>query len=253
MKVTIVTVTRNERDSLERTIKAVMAQSHPDIEHIVVDGESTDGTAAMLARYPHVKVVSAPPEGVYDAINRGIDAATGDIVGLVHGNDVPASDGVVAEIAGFFATHPDCDYIYGNVRYRDASGRVCRVFTADGYRPSRLKYGIAPPHPGLYVRREVMARVGHYKTDYIISADFDMFARLYLAGARGCHLPVFVAEMSPGGMSYRWRNRLWVNNSEKLRSLRENGLPANALLLAVRYLNAAADMVRRIARRDLNK
>lgn len=248
MQISIITITRNNAAGLRRTLASVAAQSHAPIQHIIVDGCSSDGSDAVIADYIKAQsshglnnsfsVITATDNGsgVYNAINTGLTMATGDVIGLLHAGDVYAGNDVLSRVAGEFDGEFDngaVDFLYGDIHYGDASGRLY-----SGRRASArsLLRGFAPPHPSLFVRAAVQGQVGLYKPDYVIGADFDMFVRLMAVGHyRGRYVPLDMVHMQPGGLASRWRHRLWTNNSERLRALRENGLPANALRLLGRY------------------
>lgn len=225
--ISIVTVCRNEASALERCLRSVGAQSRPAYEHIVVDGRSTDGSDA-IAKAAGVKVVSREPHGVYDAINAGIEICSGDVVGLLHANDVLAADDVLETVGSAFDEDARLDFVYADVCFVDFDNgnRVLRRYASDCFEPSQMRGGMAPPHPSLFMRRDLFRQVGLYKSDYIISADFDMWLRLFdpSRGLRYRYLPLTTILMSVGGLSMQWRNRLFVNTQEKLRALRENGV-----------------------------
>ncbi len=241
MRISVVTVTRDAAATVAATLESVLTQRGVDVESIVVDGGSADGTVdevkAVAERYPgRVKWMSREDTGVYQAINRGVAMATGDVVGLMHAGDRFAAADILARVAAEFAS-ADVPFIYGDVRFVDQStGRVTRRYSSRRFAPRLLLNGFAPPHPSLYVARGVIDRVGPYKEDYVISADFEYFVRLMLVNRlRGRYLPVEMVEMSTGGLSSRLYNRLWTNNVERLKALRSNGLKASPLRLIKRY------------------
>lgn len=233
MRVSLITITYNNAAGLERTLASVHAQSYRgELEHIIVDGESTDDTAEVLRRYNgKCTVVRRPARGVYDAINGGLEACTGDVVGLLHSGDVFCADNVLDLVANYMERHTETHFVYGNILR--ANGR-----RYSGARASRrsLLCGFAPPHPSLYIRRAAQMSVGLYRDDYITAADYEMMIRLFFnEGLRGQYLPVDFVTMSAGGLSTRFINRLWVNNRERLRALRQNSLPASPLALIRHY------------------
>lgn len=242
MKVSIVTVCRNAGRLLLPTLHSLSAQRDVEIESVIVDGASTDDSVDVIKVFAAnsgltVKWVSEPDNGVYNALNKGIAMATGDIVGLLHAGDRLSSHDVLRLVCRQFENSA-IDYVYGDVRFVDlSSGRRTRVYRADRFSPRLLLNGFAPPHPSLYMRRELFDRVGPYREDYVVAADFEYFVRLMLgASASGCYLSVNVVDMEPGGLSSKIVNRLWTNNREKLRALRENGHRVMPLRLLLRYL-----------------
>lgn len=254
MKISVITVTLNNIAGLKRTLASVRDQRLPEgveLEHIVVDGMSTDGTDEFLrTQHPEIKVVKAPPRGVYNAINCGMAVAGGDIVGLVHGGDAYSSPDVIAVVAEAFAD-PDTDFIYGDVHYAapvtgatsllpweaGAYETPSRYYTAAECSKATMLHGFAPPHPSLYMRHNVAAAMGKYREDYRVAADFEMFIRLFFKSAfRGRYVSADMVCMLPGGMSGNWRNRLWLNNTEKVRAFRDNGMRVWRLSIYRHYL-----------------
>lgn len=235
MKISLITINRNNAPGLSRTLKSISAQTMPEgmiLEHIIVDGQSTDGSLDDINPTAERAVISAQPLGVYNAINTGIRSATGDIIGLLHSGDIFARDNVLADIYSYFETHADTDFIYGDVRIGH------RMYTGENFNIKTLTTGFAPPHPSLYLRRSAATIIGEYDETFRIAADFDYFVRLATSDTvKGHYLPGVMIEMETGGLSASLRNRLWANNTERLRSLRNNGLPASRSRLMIHYRN----------------
>ncbi len=246
LKITIVTVTLNKAEALSCAINSVLAQSYDNIEHIIVDGYSSDGTTEIVTKYPKLKFIQAAPAGVYDALNQGIKTATGDIVGLLHSDDVLSSPDVIERVAQEFENDPDLDFIYGDMRYvKPLSNRTTRIYHASEFQPSELSGGIAPPHPTLYMRRTVAEHIGEYSTDYDIAGDFEMWCRLFKdKSLKYKYLPMIMVNMATGGLSSTLKARLFINNQEKLRALRANGLPARPMSLLRKYFMIARDFIK---------
>lgn len=243
LKVSIVTVTYNEAMVLPYALDSVRRQTYNNIEHIVVNGNSTDNTEEVVRGYDKVTLYNREPQGVYDALNYGLSKCTGDIVGFVHGNDSMASDNVVQKVVDAFAEDPELDFVYGDLQYvAPVSHRRGRIYHADRFVPKQLLGGMAPPHPTLYMRRRTAERVGPYSTEYRNAADFEMWIRLFKdKELKYRYLPELLAEMTTGGRSTRWRARLFYNNIEKLRALHRNHLPANPIRLAMKYVYVVRD------------
>ena len=247
MKVSLITITRNNLSGLKRTAASVRAQKLAmaddlgsggiiEIEHIIVDGESTDGTVGWLDGLDGVRVVSAPPLGVYDAINRGIEAAQGEVLMLLHAGDVFGSDTIVRQVAERFFD-PSLDFVFGDLHYVNSKGRTVRYYSGSHGSLKILLHGYAPPHPTLAVRASTQRSVGPYSEDYVIAADFEMFGRLFCRpGIKYLYLPLDMVEMEIGGMSSSLSSRLWINTREKLKALRRCGLPASMPHVLMRYL-----------------
>ncbi len=250
MQIAVVTITRNNVEGLRRTIASVRRQTYADILHIIVDGDSTDGTAEILEAERHAAtatVVSAPPAGVYDAINRGIRAALdagADVIGLLHAGDTYSDDTVVAQIARAF-DEGDADFVYGDLHYsRVGSDKVLRYYGAAHFVPAMLRQGYAPGHPTLYVSRRTAMAVGPYDTDFRVGGDFEMWLRLFEhTELRPCYLPLDMVCMDTGGLSQRWYSRLVTNNRERLRSFRMHGLPASHLNILRHYTHVLKSFI----------
>jgi len=242
VKITIITATRNNVTTLSKTIDSVLLQSYSDIEYIIVDGASTDGSLEVIKdyanRYPHkIKYISEPDKGVYSAINKGIRMSTGDVVGILHGNDCFSSDDVLSRVYEEM-TKNDSPFLYGDVKYtKVGSEKVVRYYSAAQFTPSHLLQGIAPPHPSLYMRRYLFDDFGLYKENYLIGADFDMFLRLMIVNnIHGKYLPMDMVTMTTGGLSTQIYHQIFTNNREKYRALRENSCNVSVYLLLKRYL-----------------
>ncbi|MDE6612468.1 MAG: glycosyltransferase [Muribaculaceae bacterium] len=243
MKISVITITYRDGELLRRAISSVQRQQlppHVELEHIIVTSD-TDGDALAIceeARRAGSIVLKAEARGCYNAINKGIERASGDIIGLLHGSDMYACDDALAKVARIFMENKP-DFIYGDVRYIKASSpeKTLRYYSGRDFRPELLLKGIAPPHPSLYIKKDVMSAVGPYCEDYLIGADFELFIRLFY-GKRHyshCYLPEALTAMEIGGLSTSLYNILVVNTREKMRALRSNGLAASLTAILSRY------------------
>lgn len=231
----IITATLGPGSDLDRTVRAIDSLDYPAIEHIIVSatelGQQCAGAPANVRR----RLLTCPPAGVYDAINRGIALATGDIIALVNGGDVPAGDRVLEAVASVFAD-PTVDYISGAVEVVDSRGVVVRRFAPVALSMELLEQGIAPAHPSLFIRAAAARSIGPYRPEFTTAGDFDMWVRLALRpDLKGVTTHYVLNRMSSGGLSQRWSSRLWTNPRQKLAILRRNGLRANPLRLLKRY------------------
>lgn len=230
MTISLVTAVLTADDAYRRTCASVAGQTYCAIEHITVvsGGEMPQNRIA----------VKIPPRGVYNALNVGLSKATGDVVGLLHGGDVFATNDELRRVAEEFRQNPDIDYIYGDIAYvrPDGSGPHGRIHRGTPPCEHDLRRGIYPPHPTLYIRRKSAEKLGSYSEEYKICGDMDMWVRIYRAGLKGLYLPGIMVLMTTGGLSTRLRARLWTNNLEKLRVLAAHGLRPNPFLLAAKYV-----------------
>ncbi len=232
MKISVVTAVYNRADTVRDAIASVQGQTHGDVEHVVQDGGSTDGTLEVVraAANPATALVSERDGGIYEAINRGIARASGDAIGLMHSDDMFASPHVLERVAEAF-TDPDIDGVYGDLQYVSASdpSRVIRHWRSGEYRPERLARGWMPPHPTLYLRREVFDAHGLYDTSLQIAADYDAMLRYLLRGRiRLRYIPQVLVKMRVGGESNRSLERIVRKSREDLAAIRRNGLAGPA-------------------------
>jgi glycosyltransferase involved in cell wall biosynthesis len=239
MKISVITVCYNSETTLERALQSVAVQDWPSVEHIVIDGASTDGTTTILERFrPHLThLVSEPDMGIYDAMNKGLDYASGDIICFLNADDQYGSAQVLTQVAEQMVEHK-LDALLGDVVFfheRDP-GRIVRRYRSDRFSPSRLAWGWMPAHPALFMRREVVQHVGRFKTDYRIAGDFEFIVRAFHGQSlRYRHLPEVLVRMQTGGASTEgWRAKIRLNQ-EVLRACRENGLRTNMLKILSKY------------------
>ena len=227
MLITVVTVCLNAADTIAACLASVGGQTWPDVEHIVVDGGSSDGTLAILRDTPHrIRFVSEPDNGIYDAMNKGVGMASGEVVGLLNADDMLAHAGVLERVAAHLAEeHADC--CYGDIVYvkRDDPERVVRHWVAGPCRRSWIPLGWYPPHPTFYARRCLYEKYGGYDTAIPIAADADLMIRLLLRDEiRAAYIPEGLVKMRLGGLSTkRWRTIL-RQNYWLYRSMRKNGV-----------------------------
>lgn len=239
MKVSLVTAVWNAEGTISATIASALAQKGVDLEYIVIDGASTDGTVDIVRKAKDAapdrdfKFVSGPDKGLYDAINKGIRMATGDIVGILNSDDVFEDDRTLADIAAAF--DDSVDAVYADIRFVRGES-TSRYYSAKRWRPWMHRFGFMPPHPSVYIRRGVFERLGLYKTDYRISADFELMVRYFCrAGVRTRYLPRCVVKMTPGGLSTSGIRSKMLLNRENVRAERENGYCSCFAMMLPKY------------------
>jgi glycosyltransferase len=235
VKITLITAVRNKHDTIGDAVRSVLSQTWRDVEHIVIDGASTDGTVAVLQ--PFVKhfavLVSEPDAGIYDALNKGIRLATGEVVGFLHSDDMFASERSLELVAEQFA-NPDVDAVYGDLAYvRSANpARVVRMWRAGEFSPRKLAWGWMPPHPTFYVRRRVYERLGTFDTRYRIAADYDCVLRFLRDGrVTTRYVREVLVKMRLGGVSNRSVSNILRKMAEDYRALSDNDVGAWGALI----------------------
>ena len=228
VKFSIITAVYNRAATVAQAVESVRAQAGVDVEHVVVDGASKDGSLQVLRQLEHPGMLlrSEPDKGIYDALNKGLALATGDVLGLMHSDDFFADSQVLADVAALFAD-PAVDAVYGDLDYvsKDDTTRVVRHWKSGPYSPQRLAWGWMPPHPALFLRREVVERWGAYDTSYRIAADYDSILRYFgKGGIQPAYLPRVLVKMRVGGESNRSLERIVRKSREDYRALRSNGV-----------------------------
>lgn len=226
MKISIITAVFNSRDTIADALDSALGQTHGDVELIVIDGASTDGTLQVLRGYADTlaALVSEPDRGIYDALNKGLRVATGEVVGFLHSDDLFADKHVLARIAGAFSD-PGVDAVYGDLVYvrKDASDQVVRYWKSGMFAPEKLRRGWMPPHPTLYVRRSIYEQLGMFDTDFRIAADYDFMLRfLGRNGVQVEYIPDVLVKMRLGGTSNRSFGNLLRKSMEDYRALKSN-------------------------------
>ena len=239
MKISVITVCYNSARTLERSLQSVAQQDWSEVEHIVIDGASTDGTKEILERFRSrlTYLLSEPDNGIYDAMNKGLAHATGDIVCFLNADDQYASTNVLSKVASQMGGH-NLDALMGDAAFfhEENLSRVVRRYRSDRFSPERLAWGWMPAHPALFLRKEVVQRVGLFKTNYRIAGDFEFIVRVFHGHkVRYRHVPDVLVNMQTGGVSTRgWRAKIRLNQ-EVLRACRENGLNTNLLKIISKY------------------
>jgi glycosyltransferase involved in cell wall biosynthesis len=229
----------NSANTLEQSLKSVIIQDWPNVEHIVIDGGSTDDSLSILESYQNhlAHVVSEPDKGIYDAMNKGLDRATGDIVCFLNADDQYASSHVLSRVAEQMQAH-QLDALLGDVAFFHSADptRIVRRYRSSRFTPERLAWGWMPAHPALFLNRSVVQRVGRFKSDYRIAGDFDYIARAFHKhDLQYQHLPEVLVHMQTGGASTAgWRSKVLLNQ-EVLRSCRENGISTNIFKILSKY------------------
>lgn len=242
IKVSLITVTYNAAETVGDTIRSVLNQSHQDIEYILVDGASKDNTVDIIQSFAQtddrIKWISEADKGLYDAMNKGIAMASGDIVGILNADDFFKDESSLRKIVDAFAADRSIDAVYGNVLFvsPDNLSKIVRKYSSRIFRPWLFRFGFMPAHATFYCKRDLFERFGYYKLGFKIAADFELLLRFILVHKiRTSYLPEFLVTMRTGGVSTKNLNSKIVLNSEIVKACQMNGVYTNAPLLMLKY------------------
>ena len=226
IKISVITAVFNRADSIVHAVRSVQNQTHQDIEHVVIDGASTDGTLQILNEVLDSRSIlsSEPDNGIYDALNKGLERASGDVIGFMHSDDFFADRFVLESVAAAFEDS-DVDGVYGDLKYVSQKNpeKIIRHWVAGGYDRKKLARGWMPPHPTLYLRRSVVDRFGGFDTSFCIAGDYDAMLRyLAIGNIRLAYIRRVLVNMRLGGESNRSVSLILRKSMEDLRALRRN-------------------------------
>lgn len=240
MKISLITVSYNSAATIGDTILSVLSQTHKDVEYIIVDGNSNDGTVDLVRSFGTriSRFISEPDRGIYDAMNKGIRMATGEIIGMLNSDDFYSSPEILASVANAFAD-PAIDAVFGDLVFVDPNNleKVVRRYSSKGWHPGKFARGFMPAHPTFFVRRPYYEQLGLFKTDYRIAADYELLIRfLYVNRLNYKYLPLNMVTMRKGGVSSNGLKSNLVLNEEIIRGCRENGIKTNNFKVYSKYL-----------------
>ena len=227
-KVSLITVCYNSAATIRRTIESVLSQQYSSIEYIIIDGGSTDGTVEIVREFgDRIAVfISERDRGIYDAMNKGIARASGEVVGLLNSDDVYADARAVGDLMTAMS-QAGSDSVFADLVYVDEQepGRVRRYYDCSRWNPGRFRFGWMPAHPTFFIKRAWYERCGLFSLDYRIAADFEMLVRLlHVGGATYTHLARPVVRMQIGGASTRGLRSSWLLNREIVKACRAHGI-----------------------------
>lgn len=250
MKFTLITTTYNSGTTLRDTFSSVLRQSFTDMEYIIVDGASTDDTLDIIKEYEtrfqgRMKWVSGRDRGLYDAMNKGLEMATGEIVGFLNSDDYFTSDNILEKVAEKFEENPSLDAVYGDVHYIKPGdpARCVRYYSSKDFTRSRMRRGFMPAHPSFYAKRSCYEQFGCFETDYKICADFELLLRfIYVRQIRIKYIPLDMVTMRMGGVSTSGLKSHVCIMKEHLRACRKNNVPTHFLLLLTRYFTKLKEL-----------
>jgi glycosyltransferase involved in cell wall biosynthesis len=226
LKISLITVAYNAQNTIEQCLNSVLRQKFNNVQYIVIDGGSTDGTVQIIDKYRNRIdfFISEPDNGVYDAMNKGIAMATGDIIGTLNADDYYADDDVLHDIAMAFAKQKN-SILYGDLDYVDKSGKTVRKWRSGRYKSGKFNWGWMPPHPTFYCRRNLFEELGPYKLDYGSAADYELMLRfMHFNKANVYYLNKVMVKMITGGISNKnFSNRVKAMCFD-LKAMRNNNI-----------------------------
>jgi len=228
LKITIITACLNNADTLESALQSVIEQDYKNIEYIVIDGASIDGTQALLEKYKDKisVIISEKDKGIYEALNKGLSKATGDVIGFLHADDFYTFPHIISKIASTFEK-TDTDCVYGDLQYvdRESSIRVIRNWKSEAYNDGLFLKGWMPPHPTFFLKKKWYDEYGGYNTRFAISADYELMLRmLYKHKLKATYIPEVLVKMRTGGTSNSSLARRIKANQEDRKAWKINNL-----------------------------
>jgi glycosyltransferase involved in cell wall biosynthesis len=240
MKVSIITVCYNRKATITQSINSVLDQDYPNIEYIIIDGNSSDGTQSIIESYSNkiAHYISEPDKGMYDAINKGLKLATGDIIGLMHSDDTFYDNSVVSKIVNTFLMSSNADAVYGDGIYvtNDAEEKIIRNRIGGQYNFEKLKLGWLPLHPTVYIKKSIIEKYGYYSLDFKIASDTEFLLRyLFKHKINIVYMNEYVVKMKMGGLSTDYK-RVFHVLSEDYRIYKYHNLSAFKAVFQKKFL-----------------
>lgn len=257
MKISVITATWNSGRTIGDTLRSVFNQSFTNVEHIIKDGGSKDDTLEICKNFEQkyykdeykgrtINILSDKDKGIYDAMNQGVKAATGDVIGILNSDDFYTSDDVLARVAEEFEKNPELEAVYGDIHFvKDENLKKCtRYFSSRYFRPWALRFGFMPAHPSFYVRREVYDKYGLYDLDFRTSSDFEMMVRLFVKDKiRSKYINKDFVTMRAGGESTAGLEAKRKVNRDIAGSLKKHGVYSNQFFQSLRYFWRIGEIV----------
>ena len=249
MKISIITVCLNSSKTIKRNLESVKNQSFKNLEHIIIDGGSTDGTHEIIHKYKSSihKILIEKDKGIYDAMNKGLKRAQGEIICFLNSDDFYSSKNIIKEVVSMMI-RMKIDALYGDVAYfrKNNKNKIIRRFSSSLFKPERMKYGIMPAHPALFLKNNIIKQSGLFKIYYKISGDFEYILRIFTHNnIRYFYLAKIIVYMQIGGISTRGIRSYLLSNKEILRACKENGLNTNIFLICLRYIYKILEMFKK--------
>jgi glycosyltransferase involved in cell wall biosynthesis len=239
MKISVITATFNRAATIERALQSVKSQTYKNIQITVVDGASTDETISKAKDVIGKTdiIISEPDEGIYDALNKGLEISNGEIIGFLHSDDLFYDDDVISKVVDVFADHT-IDVVYGDACFFSGqnSMEVRRRYRSSKLTLKNLAWGKMPAHPSIFIRRRIYDEIGYFETNFKIAADYEFLCRLAkLPNLRSVYLPFPFVRMQLGGASTGGFSSTILLNKEVLRAIKKNGIYTNLLMVLSKY------------------
>ena len=231
MKISVITISYNAENTIEKTLKSIKNQSYNNIEHIIIDGGSKDSTLEICNSFSHeAKIISESDNGVYDAFNKGLKLATGDVIGFLNADDTFYNENSIQDIVDAFSNN-ETDIVYGNLDYVNEESKVIRNWISRPYEKGLLKKAWKTAHPGFYCKKEVYDRLGGYNDSFKIAGDFELCLRfLEINQVPSFYLNKKLVKMLVGGISNSGLKSKWIIFKEDLRAFKINNISVNPVL-----------------------
>ena len=234
MKITIITVTFNSTSVINDCLESVKSQKYNNIEHVIIDGASTDGTLTLLEnkREQFKTLISEPDKGIYHAMNKGIEIASGDIIGFLNSDDFYSNDEVISKVAKEFEKDPNLDICYADLIYVDQKNtkKTIRYFKSSEYKKGLFAKGWCPPHPTFFVRQSLYKKFGNFDLSYRFASDVDLMMRfLEIKKIKSCYIPEVWIKMRMGGVTNKSIKNILIQNKEIIKSFNKNKIQINLL------------------------
>ena len=237
MKISIITVCYNSDSTIEKTILSLAEQTYKNIEYIIVDGNSNDKTLEIIKKYDKVvtKWISETDKGLYDAMNKGVFMATGDVIGVLNSDDTFSSDKVIEEIARFHIEN-DIEASVGNIIQHNKKGKVVRLYSSKYWNPEKLKIGFMPPHPSVFFKKNLFKKFGVYELSFKIGADYELITRFFLKNNISWkYSGIITTSMLVGGLSSSGPSSYKLITKEIQKALAMNEIIFSPLKIKMRF------------------
>jgi glycosyltransferase involved in cell wall biosynthesis len=240
MLISVITVCYNSDKTLRDTIESVVNQTYAEIEYIIIDGASTDKTLEIAGEYSDriTKIVSEPDNGIYDAMNKGLSLAKGDVIGILNSDDFYADKNVLKDVMEQFSTN-DVDCVYGDLVYVDPkkTNKILRYWKSSPYKPKAFLDGWHPPHPSFFVRRIIYENFGYFDANIELTSDFDMMLRiLEIHKSSSRYVPRLCVCMRTGGATSGSIKNIAIGNKNIIRSFRKHGIHINPFIYVIKRI-----------------